>query len=313
MIEKLHVCTWEFSSRQHYVEIGVEFNFDAIKNDDIMFYISVPYVKEGVDVTCLMKNLSDDINSRFIFNDIVLNMKNIGEDARDGKILYFENKAPLTIVPCEISTRDGLIIYTIRKPKNHQGNLYFRSFIKLNKDTVDLENAGIARKTHTYDFKINESRNIPQNIYELKKEKDLEFCVINNVFCFHVVPEQFELSFLDSTKMTNVRKLEAQAFKNYLQIQELGVKNADSYNIIFLKDKDKESYSFFSIFNEEMIGKTQIGTAIAVNILCSALFSASSWLMTLTPKISGAGLAIFILAIIIGVLYFVYFFWLNRR
>lgn len=104
----------------------------------------------------------------------------------------------------------------------------------------------------------------------MKSSEDLHICPIQNLFCLHSVPDDFDISFIDSSKLKNVRKLETEAFKKYLQnVEDLG---KDCYNIIFLKDCNKDSYSLFTICTEETIGTKQIFGAIATNISCNLLF-----------------------------------------
>lgn len=103
-----------------------------------------------------------------------------------------------------------------------------------------------------------------------KINENLHICQIHNLFCLHSVPDDFEFSFIDSSKLKNIRKLETEAFKKYLpDVKDIG---KDCYNIMFLKDCGKESYSLFTTCSEETIGTKQISLAIATNILCSLLF-----------------------------------------
>lgn len=119
-------------------------------------------------------------------------------------------------------------------------------------------------------MKINETRNLPDDIYDLKSNEGLHICPIQNLFCLHSVPDDFDITFIDSSKLKNIRKLETEAFKRYLQnVKDIG---KDCYNIIFLKDCNKDSYSLFTICAEETIGSKQISLAIATNIVCSLLF-----------------------------------------
>jgi len=277
-IKRLHICTWEFPSESSYIEFGFEFSYEDFNEDTLTLLLAAPFIKANSSVTCLLKNLSDRANGRFIFNDVVSGIDNVGEDSRDGSILKFEKRECLTVLPCSIEVRGGLISFGLNKPNRYEGNLYFRILIKLKNDTVAIKKSGIAQTTYIYDFKINETRNIPQNIYDLKKEHNLEICKVNKVFCLHAIPDNFTFSFVDSSKLKNIRKLEASAFQKYLP--EIKGISKDCYNIIFLKDSnndgDKDSYSIFSICNEETIGSKQIALAIGANILCSLLFAIST-------------------------------------
>lgn len=273
-IERLHICTWEFPNDSSYIEIGVEFSYECFKENILQLSLAAPFVKVNDSVTCLLKNLSDSANGRFIFNDVVSGIDNVGEDSRDGSILKFDKREKLTVLPCDFEVKEGLISFQIKKPKKYEGNLYFRVLIKLGNDTIAIKKSGIAQTTFIYDFKINETRNLPQNVYDLKKNRGLEICKVKNVFCLHAIPDNFVFSFVDSSKLKNIRKLETSAFQQYLP--EIKGISKDCYNIMFLKESKKESYSFFTVCTEETIGSKQIALAIGANILCSLLFAFST-------------------------------------
>ena len=276
-IERLHICTWEFPHESSFIEFGLEFPYESFVNDSIFLYLAAPFIKEDYTVTCLMKNLSNTDNGRFIFNDVVRSIENVGDDSRDGSILSFEKRDKLTILPCDIKVDNGFISFKIKKPNKHEGNLYFRVLIKIENDTIAIKKKGIAQTSYIYDFKINETRNLPQNIYDLKNNID---------FCLHAVPDNFVFSFVDSSKLKNIRKLESIAFQRYLpEIERI---SKDCYNIMFLKDDNsdnKEGYSLFTICTEETIGSQQIALAIGANILCSLLFALSSLRFIRNPNI----------------------------
>ena len=304
-IERLHICTWEFPNDSSYIEIGMEFSYECFNENSLHLYLAAPFIKEKDSVTCLLNNLSDRANGRFIFNDVVSGIDNVGEDSRDGSILKFDKREKLTVLPCDIEVKEGLISFEIKKPKKHEGNLYFRVLIKLGNDTIAIKKIGIAQTTLIYDFKINETRNLPQNVYDLKKVRGLEICNVENVFCLHAIPDNFVLSFVDSSKLKNIRKLESSAFMEYLP--EIKGIRKDCYNIMFLKESGKESYSFFSICTEETIGSKQIALAVGANILCSLLFALSSlrfvkdstieWYKQIPWEYWGALIMLFILCI----------------
>ena len=282
-IERLHICTWEFPRGSSFIEFGLEFSYESIVNDSIIFYLAVPFIREDYSVTCLMKNLSKTDNGRFIFNDVVRAVENVGDDSRDGSILKFETRDNLTVLPCDNEVHEGYIKINIKKPNKYEGNLYFRILIKIDNDTIAIRKKGIAQTSYIYDFKINETRNLPQKVYDLKKNRSLEICSVKNVFCLHAIPDNFVFSFVDSSKLKNIRKLESSAFQQYLP--EIKGISKDCYNIMFLKESGKESYSFFSICTEETIGSKQIAFAVGANILCSLLFAFSSLRFVKDPTI----------------------------
>ena len=279
-IERFHICTWELSSKSSYIEFGMEFKEDSFNEDgSLILYLAVPFIKQGDNVICLLDNLADSANSRFIFNDVVKGIDNIGEDKREGCIIRFESRGDLTILPCETNTEDGFIKIVLKKPQKYQGNMYVRILVEMSNSSIAIKKTGIARSTYIYDFKINETRNIPQNIYDLKNSRELQICRIVKLFCLHAVPDSFEFNFVDNSKLQNIRKLETNAFQHYLpEIKDI---SSDCYNIIFYKDgvigeSNKSSYSLFTICSKESIGSKQIALAVAANIICSLLFALSS-------------------------------------
>lgn len=281
-IERLHICTWEFPNDSSYIEFGMEFSYDSFEANSLEMFLAGPFVAKH-EVFCLSENLSNSANGRFIFNDVVCGIDNVGDDSRDGSILKFERREKLTILPCAIDVKDGIITFVVNKPNRHDGNLYFRVLIKLEDSSVAIKKSGIAQTTYIYDFKINETRNLPQEIYDIKKNHRLKICKVNNVFCLHAIPDNFAFSFVDSSKLKNIRKLETSAFQQYLP--EVKGISKDCYNIMFLKDSEKESYSLFSICNEEAIGSKQIALAVGSNILCSLLFAFSALRFVKDPTI----------------------------
>lgn len=276
IIDRFHICTWELPSDSSCIEFGLEFSPATFKDNKntIGFYLAIPDVRPNDSVTCLLDNLSDSQNGRFIFNDIVTGMDNIGEDARDGKIIKFENRENLTLLPCTIIVEDGIICLKLKKPEKSEGSLYCRILVKYEKRGIAIKKKGITQTTYIYDFKINEKRNLPQQVYELKKSQSLKICHIRKLFCLHAMPDNFNFSFIDTSKLKNIRKLESSAFQRYLP-QISGIRK-DCYNIMFLKDEakdDNDSYSLFTVCTEETIGSKQIALAVGANILCTLLFA----------------------------------------
>lgn len=278
--ERLHICTWEFPNESSYIEFGMEFSNESFGiSKTLELFLSVPFIKKNSSATCLLENLSDSANGRFIFNDVVSGVDNVGEDSRDGVILKFDKRSKLTVLPCDISVGDGLISLKILKPKKYEGSLYFRFIVSVDNDTIAFKKKGIAKTSYIYDLKLNETRNLPQEIYDLKKNESLQICEVKNLFCLHAIPDNFEISFIDSYKLKNIRKLESEAFQKYLpNIKSI---SKDCYNILFLKDGNKDSYSLFTIVTKEVIGLHQIALAVGANILCSLLFALSSFRLAL--------------------------------
>ena len=168
-------------------------------------------------------------------------------------ILTFNNKAPQGVYP------------------------YIRILIKTPLSQLAMIKKGIAKNSYVFDIKINEKRNLPNWVLDAQNQSNSQFCLIEKAFCLHAVPASYEISFIDSNKLKNVRKLEKSAFTKYLP--EIKSIENDDYIITFSKseDKAKSSYSFFSVFTQETIGTDQIIFSIVINIICSLLFAVDSW------------------------------------
>jgi len=282
IIERFHLCTWETLKEPSYIEFGFEIKSDSVKETDIL-YLAAPFIETGTVANCLSSNLYNKQNCRFIFNDIVKNSKSVGDDERDGNIIEFESRNKLTIIPVKTICKNGYIEIQLKKTKEVEGSLYFRLLVQKKIGTIARRKQGIAKSNYIYDVKVNETRNIPENVYNLKKDNDLNICGIKNVFCLHAINNNTDLSFLDSSKLKNIRELEKEAFKRYLP--EIKTIDKEEYNIVFLKDDEKDSYSFFTVFTEETIGSKQIALAIGTNILCSLLFAIASLRIDRDPTI----------------------------
>ena len=273
-IERFHFCTWDISKKP-YIEFGVELTDNCFQNkNELILYFTNTFFNKGIVVKCLMENLSDEANCRFIFNDVVKSMRPLDGDKRNGNIYEFESRNKLTIIPCEVECKEGYFIIKIKKPCEIDGNIYFRFLIQLDVKHISEVKKSITKKNHIYDVKVNENRNIPNSVFLLKKEEGLYLCKISRMFCLHTIPDIYEINFVASSVLKNIRKLETDSFKKYIPSVE-SINNNNS-NIIFLKSENAESYSFFTILTEESISSVQLAFAVATNILCSLLFAISS-------------------------------------
>ena len=77
-VNRLHICTWEFPDESSYIEFGMEFPYESFSKDSIISYLATSFIKKNDSVSCLLKNLSDRDNGRFIFNDVVSGIDNVG-------------------------------------------------------------------------------------------------------------------------------------------------------------------------------------------------------------------------------------------
>ncbi len=271
-IERLHICTWDFVSSKAAIELGMEFTINpTIK--DVEFKLSLPFLQKDDKVICLMDSLvRDDDNSKFIFNDTIKANKPINGDKRNGATLDFVSRNSLSVLPMkQISVDDGVCSFKVNTTIPNARN-YVRMYIQTSLKNLAVINNGIAKNTYIYDIKINERRNLPDHINELLNGGYTLCDKISSCFCFHVVPSQCNISYLNSNKIKNIRILESSAFNRYLPNAE---KMEDNECLIVFNKSEKALdgvYTFFSEFEKETIGNKQIILAIAANVLCSLLF-----------------------------------------
>lgn len=275
-IERLHICSWDFLNSKAAIELGIEFTIESAYND-VKFKLSLPFLKRDDKVTCLMDALiRDDDNCKFIFNDTIKANRPINGDKRNGATLEFLSRTnSLSVLPMkQISVGDGVCSFNVSTIPNTKN--YVRMYIQTNLHNIAVVNKGIAKDTYIYDIKINEKRNLPDCVNELLNEGYFLCNKIHSCFCFHVIPRQCHISYLNSNKLKNIRILEASAFNRYLPNSKEMKEN--ECLIVFNKSAQVQDgvYTFFSEFEKETIGNKQIILAIAANIFCSLLFGICS-------------------------------------
>lgn len=271
-IDRLHICTWDFVGSNAALEIGMEFTpTPYVKDIDIK--LSLPFLKKTDIITCLMDSLiRDDDNSKFIFNDTIKVNKHINGDKRNGTILEFTKRNSLCVLPVKnIVIENGICSFTVSNLNQTTKN-YIRLYIQTGVQNLAIEKNGIAKTTYIYDIKVNERRNLPNQINDLLNSGYMLCDTIKSCFCFHVVPSRYNISYLDNNKLKNIRILESEAFNHYLPNSEKMKEN--ECLIVFNKNdkSDDGSFTFFSEFEKEIIGSKQILLAITANVLCSLLF-----------------------------------------
>jgi hypothetical protein len=293
-IERFHICTWDIENTPSFLEIGIEFTISDIAQSIIDFKFVAPFIKKDDEVLCLASSLlSDQDNCKFIFNDTIKSLSEISGDKRNGAILDFTTRNKLIILPLDknlsIDDNDQIISFKVHIPQavKPKDSIYIRFLIKTAIKTLSRERRSISHKTYTYDVKLNEKRNLPDNVLQLVNDK-YSLQNIKRCFCFHVVPHSFDISFINEHRLKNIRELEVVAFRNYLssKIPKLKKMKEGKYLIIFNKDESSsDSYSFFTTFSEEIIGINLIMFTIFANIFCGLLFAISSLRMSLSGKI----------------------------
>lgn len=271
-IERFHICTWNLKDSSAFVEFGIEIKKDKLGAEFDVF-LAVPFANYISKTYSLHENLANGDNCKLIFNDTMINQQPIEGDSHKGSIITFSQRDKLAIVSVSPENLDGegLIKFHVKTPREDAAAVYFRVLVELGIKDIAIVHSGINKKTFIYDFKVNETRNLPENVYHFKEDQRLQFCEIQSVFLFHCVPDNYDISYIDSSKLRNVRRLETAAFNKYLKDIESIEK--DRYIIVFLKSKGNENYSFFTTFVKEYIGNKQIIFAVLANIACSLLLS----------------------------------------
>lgn len=274
--EKLHICTWDVKGQNTFVEIGICIKVNDDTPEKVKLYVSLPFLNGKCTYNSLHEQLNVDSNFRFIFNTSFTNKQNIGGDERGGSIFTIEengSKFAIVNANCQIECGDKMLCFILNKPDDTQ-SVYARVLIKTDCATLANTVSGITKKDYLFDVKVNEARNMPDDVFKFKTSKNLKLVNIENAFCLHAIPEYWNITFSDPAKLKNVRRLEIEAFKKYMSWIE---KIDDEYIITFSKAACKNGCSFFTIFTHEHIGNMQLCLAIFCNLICSLLFGFYSY------------------------------------
>lgn len=319
VIERFHICTWEFKNSKPLIEFGAEISKDSIPTGDTLsLFFYIPWLTDKCKISDLYENLKDSENSRFIFNDSIIHIDpSDGGKNTSGIIYEFKGrKEKLCILPVFLKKndkKDNDKVISVDLPLNkynsftqNTANIYFRFLIEPFKDILTPK-PGIGKSTIIYDIKINEQRNIPD--IEVFKEK--RFCTIKTCFLFNIIPNKYDITFFESVYLKNIRTLEYDSFKKYLPDSRV---KKDELIVVFLKKNNLESYTFFNIYSKERIGMGQFALAILINIVCGFLLlripkegiTWSSW------KWFTIELCIVILLLLVTFIYFFYIPIKNR-
>lgn len=321
-IERFHICTWEFHNNTSLVEFGIEISKDSLKGDELSISMFIPWFTKECTTKDLYEKLSVPENSRFIFNDSVSGSEFFdGGKNKLGVIQKFADRKQLCILPIKLETNEAKIV-TIKaslKPYNSYSavskpNVYLRFCIDPKKPYISMRKNGISKSTVIYDIKVNERRNIPDELLSYFEDKQL--CKIGTCFSFNIIPNKYDLVFFDSSSLKNIRTLEYDSFNRYLG--DARVKK-DELIVVFNKKQNSESFSFFSIFSQERIGAGQFALAVLMNIICGVLLFIPSYRKSFSPELtlgnvwSQLPLEIYAaLAIAIGVVLYFVWPWITK-
>jgi len=277
-VEKLHICTWDVKEKNALIELGMSFPSDNLP-DKFDIYVFAPFLLKNCEAKSLHDTLKEPENFKFIFNEKRIGSDDIGENARDGSVVHYQkgnDEAKMAIVNVVPNKENGYFKMTIHKPHIIFDSLYCRILIETSEKCLAEVTKGITKKNYKYDFKINESRNIPADVLNYRDNNHLHEMGVVSSYCLHCVPADFEMAYSDSRKLQSVRILETDAFNHYLP--SLAIKG--EYIITFQKDTKAGSFSFFTSFTREHIGNKQLFLAIGANIICSFLFAEAEWRFT---------------------------------
>jgi len=282
-IKRFHICIWEFSNNDTLVEFGFEIDSASILDKNFLeLKMFIPWLSPTATIEDFYTKLVDTSNSRFIFNDSISKFTSLdGGENKTGVIHNFTNHE-LCILPVtfgeglndqKLIIRIDLNSYNQHK-KNSGGNkpnIYCRFCIRPKKSRISLIKEGITKSTILYDIKLNQQRNIPDT--SVKEILENQLCKVETCFCFNIIPNTHDLVFFDNSTLKNVRSLEYGSFKKYLGKDLL---KEDDLIVVFNKQSNLDSYSFFSIFTKEHIGMDQLTVALMVNLIVGILLFIAS-------------------------------------
>jgi hypothetical protein len=278
-LKRVHICSWEFSNNSTLMEFGVEIESNSIlgkKQLQLSFF--VPWLDSNASTEDFYPKLKDSSNSRFIFNDAIINLQPLDDGQNESGVIYtFLGKGKLCIVPVKpskdsskqkINVKVDLELYNNfnHPPGEKRPNVYFRFCIKPKDAKIFLTKKGISKSTILYDLRLNQKRNIPESL--LSEILHSQLCGVETCFCLNIIPNTHDLVFFDNKLLQSVRTLEFAAFLKYLGTQ--GLKERDLL-VVFNKDANKDSYTFFSMFSKEHIGADQLTIGLLTNLIVGIL------------------------------------------
>ncbi|MDO5315503.1 MAG: hypothetical protein Q4F82_05290 [bacterium] len=282
-IERFHICTWLLKKETFITEYGLEINRGALKSLDIQIVLPITEDITNSNFRCLFENITNTKNCRFIFNSDIERISPINGNPSFGSRIEFKNDRKITAIPLSLGDN---VNYDDKHKSIHleldlsddqiSETIYVRFYIKTSKPSFAFEVKEITRKKIIYDVRVNECRTAPDTVINLQS-RQYKTIPITKCFCFHIIPNSYNIEFVESEKLKTIRSLEQAGFSNYLgdiaSKENITLKEHE-FNIVFCKKDNLQNYSFFSVFSKEFIGDSQITLALAANILCGLLFAA---------------------------------------
>ena len=313
-IERFHICSWEFNNGTALLEIGCEISSENLPKglNELELSIYIPWLNTNNKVEDLYPRLKEAKNSKFIFNDSVANTHTFDGGAGALGVMHgFQEREPLSILPVTLTQNNLNHIIQVElnlsayNNKGNRSNIYFRISITSSTSQLSIRKKGVSRTTIIYDYKINEGRNISDNL--VAELQNNQLCSIKHCFCFTIVPNSYDLSFYDSSSLKNVRTLEYDAFNRYLDDPRV---QKDELMVVFSKKKYPDSFAFFSIFVKERIGAGQFALAILINLISGILLFLPSFRTANKGPLNWSELPIEVfIAIFVSLSLFTYLIW----
>lgn len=290
IIERLHICTWDINNNKHFTEYGFEITRGQLQKLNIA--IALPKVQSLNDFRCLCPNVSDTNNCRFIFNSDIEEIKPITGNPSFGNNISLSNDRKIAILPINsdfITLDNNILLIDLDIPEQANPTIYFRFLIKSDSPAFAFSKNEVSKKIINYDIRVNECRTASPEIAQLQ-QRGYHAMQIKKCFCFHIIPNTYNVEFVNGNKLKTIRSLEQVGFNKYLgdirNSENISLKE-HQYNIVFCKQENLSNYSFFSVYSKDHIGDAQVILALFANILCSLLFAAGG----LHSKISNTELS----------------------
>ena len=322
VIERFHICTWEFPNDTSFIEFGFEIDSVSINGkDSLELELYIPWLTGGWATEDLYPRLREPQNSRFIFNDSINGSTYLdGGTGQSGVIYEFSGREKLCLLPVTLTisanTKSLIASIDLRRYNsfNHSGNSYPNGYIRFAlkpSSLISTRKRGITKATVLYDIRVNQKRNIPTELVD--KILHDGTCEIRTCFCFNIIPNNYDLVFLDSSTLKNVRTLEHAEFAIYLNDNRI---KKDNFLVVFNKKTGLDSYIFFSIYSKEFIGPDQLAIAILINLVSGVLLFIPSYRIGLGKDVAAQDLLaqmplLFWTVVAIIVLMFIYL--LSKR
>lgn len=282
IIERFHICTWEFYNNTSFVEFGCELKGDTFDNKQkLELNLFIPWLSPRCSCEDFYNKLKGPENSRFIFNDSIQGTESLdGGQNLKGVIHKFSDRNQLCILPINLhiipekqTVRINVNLDFYNQIQNTpKPNVYFRFSVTPDNKLIATRKDGITKSTVIYDIRINQRRNLP--IPLLEEIVNRKFCIIKRCFCFNIIPNSYDLVFFDSTILQNVRTLEFESFNRYLPDKRI---RKDELLVVYNRKDDSDAFGFFTIFAKEHIGMDQLAIAVFISLASGILLFIPSY------------------------------------